>query len=246
MIIHVAVFQITHGDKCFDVLYKDNSEKSVISDEILNGVAYPIIPFMSHVKTIVDIGANIGGAAIYFHINYPDASIYSFEPDPDSFFILRKNIESVTNAHAYDVCCSNHDGDVEFYRCKGISAVGSVTNLFTNNVPGQVEVFKVRARDTATMFTSIGIPYEIDILKVDTEGSELPIFTSLLSAGFRARLIYTEYHSKDDCKKINDILSPTHVLWKANPPKLVDQSVGEVVYIDRQFILDSIAHSGSH
>ena len=42
-------------------------------------------------KTIIDGGANIGLATLYLKNNYPDATIYSIEPDHSNFKILQKN-----------------------------------------------------------------------------------------------------------------------------------------------------------
>ena len=44
-----------------------------IANDIFAGVTYPIIPLVSGVKTVVDVGANVGAASVYFATAYPDA-----------------------------------------------------------------------------------------------------------------------------------------------------------------------------
>jgi hypothetical protein len=39
-------------------------------------------------RYILDAGGNIGLAAIFFAVNYPDAQILTIEPDKDNYFIL--------------------------------------------------------------------------------------------------------------------------------------------------------------
>ncbi len=46
------------------------------------------------VHTIIDCGANIGITALYFAARYPNARIYSVEPDPSNFAILKQNVAS--------------------------------------------------------------------------------------------------------------------------------------------------------
>jgi len=41
---------------------------------------------------IIDCGANIGLAIIYWKRKFPDAEIIGFEPDPEIFRVLKKNI----------------------------------------------------------------------------------------------------------------------------------------------------------
>lgn len=48
-------------------------------------------------ETIFDCGANIGLAAVYFGIQFPDAKIICIEPEPQNLSILRKNIQPYPN-----------------------------------------------------------------------------------------------------------------------------------------------------
>src|SRR5271169_1281292 len=43
---------------------------------------------------ILDCGSNIGMSILYFKNLYPDARILGFEPDPDTFGMLRRNVEA--------------------------------------------------------------------------------------------------------------------------------------------------------
>ena len=41
---------------------------------------------------IIDCGANIGLASIYFKFHFPDVKIYAFEPEISNFKMLKKNV----------------------------------------------------------------------------------------------------------------------------------------------------------
>ena len=50
------------------------------------------------------------------------------------------------------------------------------------------------------------LPAEIDLLKLDTEGNEVPIFTSISEKLSSIKLIYYEYHSVQDRIILEDML----------------------------------------
>src|SRR3990172_6492726 len=43
---------------------------------------------------IIDAGANIGMATLYFKLLHPDATVYCFEPDTNAFHVLEKNVKA--------------------------------------------------------------------------------------------------------------------------------------------------------
>ena len=46
---------------------------------------------------IFDLGANVGLSTIYFAAMYPDAIIYSIEPDDENFYLLEQNTSFLSN-----------------------------------------------------------------------------------------------------------------------------------------------------
>jgi len=61
-----------------------------IANDIFAGITYPIVPSVSGVTTVVDIGANVGAASVYFAMAYPDAKIYAFEPGSIPLLLLQQ------------------------------------------------------------------------------------------------------------------------------------------------------------
>jgi FkbM family methyltransferase len=66
---------------------------------------------------IIDCGANIGMAVLYFKKNHPQSSILAFEPNPYVFDILERNIREnkLENTKAYNVALSDTNGSIDFY-----------------------------------------------------------------------------------------------------------------------------------
>ncbi len=68
------------------------------------------IPKGINPKIILDIGANIGISAIYFAIRYPTAEIYAFEPMPDNYKLLEKNVREYENIKTFNVALGKEEG----------------------------------------------------------------------------------------------------------------------------------------
>ena len=67
-----------------------------------------------------------------------------------------------------------------------------------------------------------------DIIKIDTEGCELPILSALGESVRATKVVYLEYHSEDDRIAIDEMLRPTHILYAGSVPF---PHRGEFVYV---------------
>ncbi|GHJ44209.1 hypothetical protein Cs7R123_15510 [Catellatospora sp. TT07R-123] len=66
-------------------------------------------------KTIVDVGANIGLASIFFKQHHPDALVVAIEPGPDTFQALQENFtRHVPGGIARNVAASDRNGTARF------------------------------------------------------------------------------------------------------------------------------------
>lgn len=133
---------------------------------------------------ILDCGAHIGLASIYFARKYPSAAILSVEPSQANFSLLQQNVHpypqvSVRNAAVWHttgfVSIENPSDDPWGFRCSmGYGA----------NVP-------------ALTVSDLAEGRTIDILKMDIEGAEKAIFSSPnLSWLERVRVLMIELHDR--------------------------------------------------
>jgi FkbM family methyltransferase len=68
-------------------------------------------------NTILDAGANQGQFALMASKFYPGANVYSFEPLPDTFNVLKKNTLSFGDQiHIYNSALGSTTGQLKFYR----------------------------------------------------------------------------------------------------------------------------------
>jgi len=67
-------------------------------------------------KTIIDVGANTGPFSFAARVCLPDAQIYAFEPLPDCFNQLVKNLTSFGNFTAYQTAVGDQKGQMEMWK----------------------------------------------------------------------------------------------------------------------------------
>ena len=134
---------------------------------------------------ILDVGANIGMAVLYWKKKYPEARIIAFEPDKKAFKSLLKNVEAnnLTNVKCLNKAISDKEGYAEFNTNEIIS--GSI--IREKNLRTKYSV------ETTTLKKFL--EEKIDFLKVDIEGSEKFIFNDLKDSIGNIKFLFLEYHS---------------------------------------------------
>jgi hypothetical protein len=87
----------------------------------------------------------------------------------------------------------------------------------------------IRLRDAAEWLAERSIS-QIDVLKLDTEGCEVPILGRLSAYVDSTAIIHVEYHSDADRRAIDCMLEGTHALVNANVRQI---NRGELTYVLR-------------
>lgn len=127
---------------------------------------------------VFDIGANIGLYTLYLNKRFKSIYTYSFEPIPQTFDFLNKNIKlNGINTNIYNIGLSNVNDTVEFYFNHAETAASSMKNLRENNETTELVKCKIRKLDDFVKEADIN---RVDFIKVDTEGSELFAFQGAL------------------------------------------------------------------
>lgn len=150
--------------------------------------------------TVVDVGANVGAFALYAKGWADEVNIFCFEPNPQVVGLLYKNLEGCGNANVFNFALSNIDGEITLYQHPRNTGQSSITRV----VEGGTEVtVPVRRAETALHDAGVG---DIDVLKIDTEGSEVAILKGLGSYLERTSVVMLEYHNEHDRREIDSLL----------------------------------------
>lgn len=163
---------------------------------------------MGDARTIVDIGANIGASTLYFAGNYQQARILAFEPFLESYELLVRNVQGLSQISTFNFGLFDRDKQAPLHLGLQDSVTNSISVGSETSKDGHV---LVNLREASAVLAEQNVS-EIDILKLDTEGSELPILRSMSALVARVGVIYIEFHHEADRREIDRMLSPTHVL----------------------------------
>jgi FkbM family methyltransferase len=157
-------------------------------EEIFLENSYDVGP-LSASPVIIDCGANIGLASLYFAIRYPGARITAYEPEPAAFALLEKNTAKLAGVVCKNVALGKADGLIEFY--------------VVASIPGELRVSGLRERlpsgesiAVECVRLSSVLPPHVDLLKMDVEGMEWDVLDDLEAANALGSIdhLVIEYH----------------------------------------------------
>lgn len=142
-------------------------------------------------QVIVDAGANVGFASLFFARKYPQAKIFAIEPEEENFAYLVKNVAPFPNIVPLKRALWKTNEPLELVD-PGIGAWGFQTRNPAEKGALPV-VQKVEAITVDKLMADYGLTY-IDILKVDIEGAEKEVFET--SSGWldKVGVIMVELH----------------------------------------------------
>jgi FkbM family methyltransferase len=154
---------------------------------------------------IFDAGANVGMATLYFKFLYPKATIVSFEPDPETFQQLNRNIliNNFQDVTTHNLALSTTDGTTKFYIS---SDPGSLIMSLNRERTQDVEkdsAARTQEVEVVTARLSDYVDSQVDLLKIDVEGAEQSVFDELMASGkiTQFKEIIMEYHHKIGSEK---------------------------------------------
>jgi len=140
---------------------------------------------------VLDCGANLGMASIYFKWLYPKCKVQAFEPDPTTFKLLERNIaENSLEVDAHNCALWDQDDEVDLF----VDWSNPGTLLMSTD-PSRFEgkPIKVPARKLSDFIRA-----PVDFLKLDVEGAEHRVIRDLAQTGklLAVRQMVVEYHHR--------------------------------------------------
>ena len=181
----------------------------------------------SHEITVVDIGANVGLFALYMTLTQSVRALHCFEPAPATVELLRRNVSGVGTIHIHPFGLSDREGTASLMLHPSNTGANSLVMMRSENP----EAVDVAVRDAASALTRLGLDY-IDVLKIDTEGCEVPILQSLLPRLGYIGIILLEYHSEEDRRSIDQLLAG----FKLFGAQAAMMDVGTLKFINRRLL----------
>jgi len=209
---------------------------------------------------IFDVGAHHGESVTYMRRLFPKASIFSFEPDPDSFKILSDSkIEGVSY---FNLALSDSDGTLPFYRNK----ISHTNSLFKVNLDSKdsIGIANATAEKNSQYFDgfnkaeniqsirldSFTQQYSIeriDLLKIDVQGAESLVLSGGCETLKNTKVVVIEicffdyYEHQSAFIDVEQFLSPLgfhlfSISEISNNPMNGRTDWAEVVYLNKNLI----------
>lgn len=182
--------------------------------------------------TVFDVGANIGIFSLFLKQHYSSVEIHAFEPSQDIYQLLKLNTEKYKNdIHVHNLGLSDTDMMCDFYYYPQFSVIsgfkanpdrdaeiileGARTGDKENDEQ-VISLIKQRLSDIVispcpmkTISTIIQQQHinQIDLLKIDAEGSELAILNGIKKSDWpKIKQIVMEVHNKEEFPMIQKVL----------------------------------------
>lgn len=167
------------------------------------------------VEYVVDIGANVGAFSYYIKQFYPQAHVISCEPVPECMYWVKENTAQLENMVYVNKAIVGGSSlkEVKFNICRWAG---------NHHVDGKFDM-EVFSKWGSVIETQVTLPAttlqevlretqfpRIDLLKIDTEGSEGDILEGIKLDLHRIKYIIGEWHSQKDLVLIKEILQDTH------------------------------------
>lgn len=176
----------------------------------------------SQVQTVIDIGAGVGLGSVCFRGFCPEAAIHCFEVDPLALHLLQQNALGLGNCFVHPVGLAGQNS------CR-------TCRLWPEDPQAKWGVEQpLPFREARAALKELGLE-PIDVLRVATGGDEVEVLANLQPQLRDIKVIYVEFTSEQDRKRIDQMLDPSHLLWQG---EIIAGQKGALCYINRFHLFD--------
>jgi FkbM family methyltransferase len=134
---------------------------------------------------LVDAGANIGLAALYWKIKYGECAYLGFEPDPEMAACARRNLARWgVSGELRELALAEAEGTGRF-----VADGADGGHLVPPQSPAAEGI------EVATARLSTLLPPVVDLLKIDVEGAEAAVLADVAPRLGQVRALFVEWHA---------------------------------------------------
>lgn len=150
---------------------------------------------LSSPQCMLDAGANIGLASVYFANRFPDARIVAVEPESNNFEMLRLNTQRYPNIQTVRAAVWSHAGRLKLENSDDKSWAFRFTQS-ADETASDAGSDSVVAIDIDRLAQTYNDSHPFEFLKVDIEGAEKEVFAAGGQWLEDARCIVVECHER--------------------------------------------------
>ncbi|MEY2512595.1 MAG: hypothetical protein QOE26_3358 [Verrucomicrobiota bacterium] len=181
-----------------DVFYRPATSDPLAIYQVLlrqRGKAEYYLPPSLQPEVILDIGSNIGASILFFHEQFPSARIYGFEPNPETFQVLQKNVDSLPSVEIFNYGLGGADATIAV-PFDGADFSRFMSKDTTADWSGPLSPTSCQIKHAGDVVKNLGLT-KVDLIKIDCEGAEYDVLTSLPpDLLFQTKWIVGEMHDE--------------------------------------------------
>lgn len=157
----------------YEIWYENSDEFYELKKEIFGANAY-YLELEAETPRIIDSGAHIGMATLYFKTMYPRARITAYEPVSANYALLNRNVREnqLQDVEIRQLAVAPKTGKLKIYEPSGETAWKSGSGIIPNGWRGVQNTHEIEVQ-------AIGIheilQEKIEIFKMDIEGMEYEV-----------------------------------------------------------------------
>jgi len=197
------------------------------------------------IRTVFDIGANVGSFSTSVHRLLPDATIYAFEPLRDCYDQMLKRLRRVSSFHGFNMALGSEEGRALIWR----SAFHQASSLLPM-CKLHMEAFPVTAglsREPVKVRTLDAVAGELEIrdnvlVKLDVQGLEDKVIAGGRGVIERTRILIVEtsfrqlYEGQKLFAEIYDMVRKLGFSYRGCLGQVVDPRDGSALQADSVFL----------
>ena len=195
--------------------------------------------------TILDIGANVGQAAINFCSLFRQAQVHSFEPIPDCFAQLKRVATVFPNLSVHNFALGDETGEIDFHQ-NAYSPASSILTMSDDHVksyPKTIDssVISVPIRRLDDVAAELGLSGRM-LVKIDVQGYEKNVIAGGTAVIGGAKMVVVEtsikslYEGDSSFRDLFMMLSELGFEYHGSLEQLVDPKTGAVLQQDAIFV----------
>ena len=171
----------------------------------------------------VDLGANYG--TFTKRLAATGATVHAYEPDPDTFEILKKNVSDLPNVILHQEAVAQTEGTLTLHRLAAELASNAEkrswgSSLIPSERASTTDGVAVKVVSFAQMLATVGGP--IRVIKIDIEGSEVEILNDIVNEpqSFDIDTLFVETHERQRPDQLPDVLHLRSAAAKIQRPDI--------------------------
>lgn len=171
---------------------------------------------------VLDLGANFGAFSVWASHRWPGCSVYSYEPNPEIFPDLERNVSFYSGVKAFNQGVGTPGMRV---LGKGLENTGERSFHRVANNPAPLG-------QHCEVIDPLSLPVA-RVIKLDIEGCETEVLVPLIESGRTFDAIMFEFHNREIRLRLEDLLRKDYVLTGAS---LYSPDLGVLRFLNRKVL----------